>query len=64
MFLFKASRYLEELGQHRPDILEACQKSIAGSKPDLDFIRLDENAFKACPDDSIDYAVMEKQMMV
>ncbi|NMV21336.1 mannose-1-phosphate guanylyltransferase/mannose-6-phosphate isomerase, partial [Vibrio parahaemolyticus] len=27
---------------------------------DLDFIRLDEEAFKSCPDESIDYAVMEK----
>ncbi|PML61253.1 mannose-1-phosphate guanylyltransferase/mannose-6-phosphate isomerase [Vibrio breoganii] len=60
MFLFKASRYLEELGAHRPDILEACKKSIAGCSSDLDFIRLDEEAFKACPDDSVDYAVMEK----
>ncbi|MEZ8990156.1 mannose-1-phosphate guanylyltransferase/mannose-6-phosphate isomerase [Vibrio breoganii] len=60
MFLFKASRYLEELEAHRPDILEACKKSIAGCTADLDFIRLDEAAFKACPDDSVDYAVMEK----
>ncbi|WP_392389673.1 mannose-1-phosphate guanylyltransferase/mannose-6-phosphate isomerase [Aeromonas caviae] len=60
MFLFKASRYLEELRLHRPDILEACEKAIAGCTADLDFIRLDEQAFKACPDDSIDYAVMEK----
>lgn len=60
MFLFKASRYLEELGAHRPDILDACKKSIAGCSSDLDFIRLDEEAFKACPDDSVDYAVMEK----
>lgn len=60
MFLFKASRYLEELRLHRPDILEACEKAIAGCTADLDFIRLDEEAFKACPDDSIDYAVMEK----
>ena len=27
---------------------------------DLDFIRIDTDAFAACPDDSIDYAVMEK----
>ncbi|HCZ9271954.1 TPA: mannose-1-phosphate guanylyltransferase/mannose-6-phosphate isomerase [Vibrio alginolyticus] len=60
MFLFKASRYLEELKLHRPDILDACEKAIAGCTADLDFIRLDEEAFKACPDDSIDYAVMEK----
>ncbi|MBO9497547.1 mannose-1-phosphate guanylyltransferase/mannose-6-phosphate isomerase, partial [Thalassotalea sp. G20_0] len=60
MFLFKASRYLEELNKFRPDILEACEKAIAVQSTDLDFVRLDEVAFKACPDESIDYAVMEK----
>ncbi|WP_066018124.1 mannose-1-phosphate guanylyltransferase/mannose-6-phosphate isomerase [Endozoicomonas atrinae] len=60
MFLFKAFRYLEELKQFRPDILEACEKAMAIQSQDLDFVRLDEDAFKACPDDSIDYAVMEK----
>ena len=60
MFLFKASRYLEELKKFRPDILEACQKAMEVQNADLDFVRLDELAFKACPDESIDYAVMEK----
>ncbi len=60
MFLFKASRYLEALKQFRPDILSACEQAMAVQNPDLDFVRLDEDAFKACPDDSIDYAVMEK----
>ncbi len=60
MFLFKASRYLEELKKFRPDILEACEKAIAVQNADLDFVRLDEAAFTACPDESIDYAVMEK----
>ncbi|WP_417212327.1 mannose-1-phosphate guanylyltransferase/mannose-6-phosphate isomerase [Acinetobacter venetianus] len=60
MFLFKASRYVEELKQHRPDILEACERAIDGSRKDLDFIRLDEESFIGCPDDSVDYAVMEK----
>lgn len=60
MFLFKASRYVEELKQHRPDILEACERAIEGSRRDLDFIRLDEESFIGCPDDSVDYAVMEK----
>ncbi len=60
MFLFKASRYLEELNKFRPDILEACQKAMEIQNADLDFVRLDEPAFKACPDESIDYAVMEK----
>lgn len=60
MFLFKASRFLTELGQHRPDILSACEQAIEDSKTDLDFIRVCENAFTECPEDSVDYAVMEK----
>ena len=60
MFLFKATRYLEELEKFRPDILEACEKAIAVQNADLDFVRLDEALFKICPDESIDYAVMEK----
>jgi mannose-1-phosphate guanylyltransferase len=59
MFLFKASRYLEELKAHRSDIFSACYKAMSDVIPDLDFIRVDAEAFAACPDDSIDYAVME-----
>ena len=60
MFLFKASRYLQELKTHRPDIAAACEAAIGTVSQDLDFIRVDTEAFTACPDDSIDYAVMEK----
>lgn len=60
MFLFKASRYLAELKTHRPDILKSCKLAMQGARSDLDFIRLDEDKFSECPDDSIDYAVMEK----
>jgi mannose-1-phosphate guanylyltransferase len=60
MFMFTANRYLEELGKHRPDILAACQQAMGTTTPDLDFIRVDKAAFEACPDESIDYAVMEK----
>ena len=59
MFLFRASRYLEELKAYRPNIFNACSKAIAKVVPDLDFIRVDAEAFAACPDESIDYAVME-----
>ncbi|GGK77440.1 mannose-1-phosphate guanylyltransferase/mannose-6-phosphate isomerase [Amphritea balenae] len=59
MFMFRADRYLEELGKFRPDILEACQAAMAGTVADMDFVRVDETAFSACPDESIDYAVME-----
>jgi mannose-1-phosphate guanylyltransferase len=33
--------------------------AIATAARDLDFLRLDEKAFAACPADSVDYAVME-----
>ena len=60
MFLFKASRYIAELKKFRPDILAACENSLANVSPDMDFIRVDIQAFISCPSDSIDYAVMEK----
>ena len=60
MFLFRASRYLEELGRFRPDMLDAVRVAFDGSARDGDFVRLDKDAFAAAPSDSIDYAVMEK----
>ncbi|MDI5890282.1 mannose-1-phosphate guanylyltransferase/mannose-6-phosphate isomerase [Halomonas rhizosphaerae] len=59
MFLFRASRYLEELERFQPAMVAACRTALAGAQADLDFIRLDAEAFRACPADSIDYAVME-----
>ncbi|HEY8570602.1 mannose-1-phosphate guanylyltransferase/mannose-6-phosphate isomerase [Microbulbifer sp.] len=60
MFLFRASRYLEELAQHNPAILDACRAALNGAARDLDFTRIDAEAFGRCPSDSVDYAVMEK----
>ena len=60
MFLFRASRYLEELRQHEPDIHETCQLAWSQSQSDFEFVRIDAEAFAFCPDRSIDYAVMEK----
>mgnify|MGYP000081773661 CR=1 FL=1 len=60
MFLFKASVYLSELEKFHPAILDAVKKSFDAKTADLDFTRVDEKAFAACPDDSIDYAIMEK----
>ncbi len=59
MFVFKAAVYLSELQRYRPDIYQAAQQAWQHSTHDLDFCRLDEQAFVACPADSIDYAVME-----
>ncbi|RYF77683.1 MAG: mannose-1-phosphate guanylyltransferase/mannose-6-phosphate isomerase [Comamonadaceae bacterium] len=59
MFLFRASRFLEELERWRPDILAAARAAHAGARHDGDFIRLGLEAFSACPSESIDFAVME-----
>lgn len=60
MFLFSAERYLQELELYRPDIYSSCVACVKNSVRDLDFVRISEEQFIACPDDSIDYAVMEK----
>ena len=59
MFLFRASRFLEELEKFAPEILQASKAAYEKSIKDLDFIRLDAVEFDQCPSDSIDYAVME-----
>ena len=51
---------IEELKKYRPDILDACEKAMSAVDPDLDFIRVDEEAFLTCPEESVDYAVMER----
>ena len=60
MFAFSAAMYLGELGRLRPEMLGAASEAYAKSVRDLDFLRLDREAFGRCPSDSIDYAVMEK----
>jgi mannose-1-phosphate guanylyltransferase len=60
MFLFKASRYLEELEKFRPDILGKCKLSVNEVKTDLDFLRVHKETFESCAAESVDYAVMEK----
>ncbi|MGF1681314.1 mannose-1-phosphate guanylyltransferase/mannose-6-phosphate isomerase [Photobacterium minamisatsumaniensis] len=60
MFLFRASSFLNELELFYPEILKACQKAFDGRHNDLDFIRLNNDAFLTSPSESIDYAVMEK----
>jgi mannose-1-phosphate guanylyltransferase len=60
MFLFAADVYLNELKAFRPDIYAACEEAFANRQRDKDFLRIDAEAFMACPDESIDYAVMEK----
>lgn len=60
MFMFRASRYLEELEKFAPQIARVCRAAFDNAKSDLDFMRVDAKTFENCPSDSIDYAVMEK----
>ncbi|WP_304307100.1 mannose-1-phosphate guanylyltransferase/mannose-6-phosphate isomerase [Pseudacidovorax intermedius] len=60
MFLFKASAYLQELERFAPAIARAAREAVEKGKKDLDFVRLDAEAFATSPEDSIDYAVMER----
>ncbi len=60
MFLMSGQAFLDELQAFAPEILAAVSEAYKAAEKDLDFIRLDKQAFTACPSDSIDYAVMEK----
>lgn len=60
MFMFRVKDYLAELGTQNPKILEKSQLALDKATVDLDFVRLDAEAFESCPSDSIDYAVMEQ----
>ncbi|MEC5101738.1 mannose-1-phosphate guanylyltransferase/mannose-6-phosphate isomerase [Raoultella ornithinolytica] len=62
MFLFRATRYLEELEAFRPDILNACRRAFSSITRDSvqDFLRVDKTEFESCPEESVDYAVMEQ----
>ncbi len=60
MFLFKASVILKELERLNPTIVQCCQTALENDEADLDFLRLDKDAFARCPNVSLDVAVMEQ----
>ncbi len=59
IFLMRASTWLAAVAEFNPQMLSACESSVDGAARDGEFVRLDKEAFEACPSDSIDYAVME-----
>ena len=59
MFMFRAKKYLSELAKYRPDILETCQRAMDAADCSSDFISIPNEIFCECPDESVDYAVME-----
>lgn len=60
IFLFSVRSYIRELEEHAPDVARACAAAIAGAREEGALVRPDGDAFRASPDISIDYAVMEK----
>ncbi len=68
MFCFKASTMIEEMQQHCPAILDAVRTCLAQSRRaegnGFTHSELDAQSFGEVPEDSIDYAVMEKSSRV
>jgi mannose-1-phosphate guanylyltransferase/mannose-6-phosphate isomerase len=60
MFAFPARVFLDELARHAPAVHRAAREAWEKSTRDLDFIRLDGNAFARAESISVDYAVMER----
>lgn len=60
MFMLPGELFLGELAKFEPGIARAAADALAKAKRDLDFVRLDKDAFAAAPSKSIDYAVMER----
>ena len=60
MFLFRARRYLDELEAVRPKMMVAARAAHAKAVRDGVFVHLDGEAFGNCPNESVDYAVMEE----
>ncbi|MGD8176730.1 mannose-1-phosphate guanylyltransferase/mannose-6-phosphate isomerase [Marinimicrobium sp. ARAG 43.8] len=64
MFVFRAQPFLDELAACSAGVLDAARDALESAAADLDFIRIDREAFARAPDISIDYAVMEKSRAV
>ena len=60
MFMFQAHAFIDELTTHSPNIVTSVNNAVNNAVQDLDFIRLEKQAFESSPSDSIDYALMEK----
>jgi mannose-1-phosphate guanylyltransferase / mannose-6-phosphate isomerase len=59
-FLFGSRVFLDELARLSPDIHGPATEAVANGRRDMDFLRLDAEAFAKARATSVDYAVMEK----
>ena len=60
IYLLRADRYLAALEVARPDIHAACRQAVTEAVSEHDFFWLGDDAFRRCPNESVDYAVMER----
>jgi len=60
MFMLRADVFLAECGELAPETLEAARGAVDAAKLDLDFTRLDPEAFSRAPNISVDYAIFER----
>ncbi len=60
IFMFSPDVILKAYAKHAAGLLSVVERAVNNARPDLGFLRLDENAWRNCEDISIDYAVMEK----
>ena len=60
IFMFQARIFIEELTRPSPNIATSVNNAVSNPLQDLDFIRLEKQAFESSPSDSIDYALIEK----
>ncbi|KZR80373.1 Mannose-1-phosphate guanylyltransferase 1 [Prochlorococcus marinus str. MIT 1342] len=63
MFMFKASAILSELERLSPEVVSCCRAALEQDVPDLNFLRLEREAFAQCPNVAIDVAVMEQTQL-
>ncbi|MFP3693899.1 sugar phosphate nucleotidyltransferase, partial [Burkholderia sp. SIMBA_048] len=59
IFIVRASVWIKAVQRCQPEIYTACSTAYNRSVSDGSFVRLDSEAFKSSPSDSIDYAIME-----
>jgi mannose-1-phosphate guanylyltransferase len=60
MFLFRASAILAELERLAPEVVSCCRAALDQDTADLDFLRMEREAFANCPNIALDVAVMER----
>ena len=62
IFLFRAADMISAFENFLPDTLKATKEAIENAKIDLDFLRINSEAWENTENISIDYAIMEKAL--